>query len=92
MNVSRQTLDSLAAQTGFRPGTLEKVVRLGQLAADISKSAHEGLDDAGATDLDLSLHEGQIVTNVSLSEGHIAGSSSASGRTRLRIAAPSVTL
>ncbi len=37
MNVSRQTLDSLAAQTGFRPGTLEKVVRLGQLAADISR-------------------------------------------------------
>ncbi len=37
MSVSRQTLESLAAETGFRPGTVEKVVRLGQLAADISR-------------------------------------------------------
>ena len=92
MNVSRQTLDSLAAQTGFRPGTLEKVVRLGQLAADISKSATRASMTLARPPSTLSLHEGQIVTNVSLSEGHIAGSSSASGRTRLRIAAPGVTL
>ena len=37
MSVSRQTLESLAAETGFRPGTVEKVVRLGQLAADVGR-------------------------------------------------------
>ncbi len=37
MSVSRQKLESLAADTGFRPGTVEKVVRLGQLAAHIGR-------------------------------------------------------
>lgn len=37
MSISPQRLESLAAETGFRPGTLEKVVRLGELAADIGR-------------------------------------------------------
>jgi predicted nucleotidyltransferase component of viral defense system len=37
MNVSVQRLRDLSAETGFRPGGLEKVVRLGELAANISR-------------------------------------------------------
>jgi hypothetical protein len=37
MSVSRQTLAAASAETGFRPETLEKVVRLGQLAHDIGR-------------------------------------------------------
>ena len=37
MTVSRQTLDRLSGETGFRPDALEKVLRLGELAADIGR-------------------------------------------------------
>ncbi len=37
MNVSRQFLERIAGETGFRPGTLEKVVRLADLAGDIAR-------------------------------------------------------
>jgi predicted nucleotidyltransferase component of viral defense system len=37
MSVSRQTLESLSGETGFRPATLEKVIRLGDLVADIGR-------------------------------------------------------
>lgn len=37
MNSSPEQLEALAAQTGFRPQTLEKVIRLGELAADIGR-------------------------------------------------------
>ena len=37
MNLSAEYLDELAADTGFRPETLEKVIRLGELAADIGR-------------------------------------------------------
>jgi predicted nucleotidyltransferase component of viral defense system len=37
MSVSRETLAAASAETGFRPETLEKVVRLGQLAHDIAR-------------------------------------------------------
>lgn len=37
MSVSRQTLESLSAETRFRPATLEKVMRLGELVADIGR-------------------------------------------------------
>jgi len=37
MNLSAEHIEGLAATTGFRPETLEKVIRLGELAADISR-------------------------------------------------------
>jgi len=37
MNLSAEHVEGLAAQTGFRPETLEKVIRLGELAADIGR-------------------------------------------------------
>lgn len=37
MNLSAEHLSRLAAETGFRPETLEKVVRLGELSADIGR-------------------------------------------------------
>lgn len=37
MKLSAEYLDGLAADTGFRPETLEKVIRLGELAADIGR-------------------------------------------------------
>lgn len=37
MSISRQSIESLAGETGFRAATLEKVVRLGELAADIGR-------------------------------------------------------
>lgn len=37
MNLSAEHVDGLAAETGFRPETLEKVIRLGELAADIGR-------------------------------------------------------
>jgi len=37
MNLSAEHLDGLAVKTGFRPETLEKVIRLGELAADIGR-------------------------------------------------------
>jgi hypothetical protein len=37
VTVSRQTLDRLSGETGFRPDALEKVIRLGELAADIGR-------------------------------------------------------
>ena len=37
MSASRQTLEGLSAETGFRPATLDKVIRLGELAAEIGR-------------------------------------------------------
>lgn len=37
MNLSAEHLDGLAVKTGFRPESLEKVIRLGELAADIGR-------------------------------------------------------
>lgn len=37
MSVSRERLRDLAAATGFRPETLEKVIRLGEVLAEISR-------------------------------------------------------
>lgn len=37
MNVSRELLDRLSAETGFQAAALEKVVRLGAFAADVSR-------------------------------------------------------
>ena len=37
MSVSRQFLERAAAETGFQPVALEKVVRLGEVAADIGR-------------------------------------------------------
>ncbi len=37
MNLSAEHIEGLAAETGFRPETLEKVIRLGELAADIGR-------------------------------------------------------
>lgn len=37
MNLSAEHVDGLAAETGFRPETLEKVIRMGELAADIGR-------------------------------------------------------
>ncbi len=37
MNLSAEHIEGLAAKTGFRPETLEKVIRLGELAADIGR-------------------------------------------------------
>ncbi len=37
MNLSAERIERLAAETGFRPETLEKVIRLGELAADIGR-------------------------------------------------------
>ena len=37
MNLSAEYLDGLAADTGFRPDTLEKVIRLGELVADVGR-------------------------------------------------------
>lgn len=37
MKLERQNLEELAAQTGFRPATLEKVIRLGDFGADIAR-------------------------------------------------------
>jgi predicted nucleotidyltransferase component of viral defense system len=37
MNLSADHIQGLATETGFRPETLEKVIRLGELAADIGR-------------------------------------------------------
>lgn len=37
MNLSAEHLEGLASQTDFRPETLEKVIRLGELAADVAR-------------------------------------------------------
>lgn len=43
MSVSRAFLERCAADTGYRPGSLEKVVRLGSLAADIGRHPFLGV-------------------------------------------------
>jgi len=37
MNLSAEHIEGLAAETGFRPETLEKVIRLGEFAADVGR-------------------------------------------------------
>jgi len=37
MNLSAEHLEGLGAETGFRPDTLEKVIRLGEFAADVGR-------------------------------------------------------
>ena len=37
MNLSAEHIEALAVETGFRTETLEKVIRLGELAADIGR-------------------------------------------------------
>ena len=37
MNLSAEHIEALATETGFRSGTLEKVVRLGEYAADVGR-------------------------------------------------------
>jgi predicted nucleotidyltransferase component of viral defense system len=37
MNVDRTTIDRLAAETGFAPGAMEKVIRLGDMLADVQR-------------------------------------------------------
>jgi len=37
MSVSLDYLQRFGAQTGFQPATLEKVVRLGELAGDVAR-------------------------------------------------------
>jgi hypothetical protein len=37
MKLSAEYLEGLAAETGFRAATLEKVIRLGEVAADVSR-------------------------------------------------------
>ena len=37
MNLSAEHIDGLAMESGFRPETLEKVIRLGEMAADIGR-------------------------------------------------------
>ncbi len=37
MNLSAEHIERLAAETGFRPETLEKVIRLGEFAADVGR-------------------------------------------------------
>ncbi len=37
MNLSAEHIEGLAIETGFRPETLEKVIRLGEFAADIGR-------------------------------------------------------
>lgn len=37
MNLSAEHISGLAAETGFRPETLEKVIRLGEFAADVGR-------------------------------------------------------
>jgi hypothetical protein len=41
MNLSRETLTHLEAETGFRASTLEKVLRLGAIAREVAE--HPGL-------------------------------------------------
>lgn len=37
MNLSAEHIEGLASETGFRPETLEKVIRLGEFAADVGR-------------------------------------------------------
>ena len=37
MNLSAEHIAGLAAETGFRPETLEKVIRLGEFAVDVGR-------------------------------------------------------
>ncbi len=37
MNLSAEYIEGLATETGFRPETLEKVIRLGEFAADVGR-------------------------------------------------------
>ena len=37
MNLSAEHIENLATETGFRPETLEKVIRLGEFAADVGR-------------------------------------------------------
>lgn len=55
MNLGKEHIEGLAAETGFRPETLEKVIRLGEFAADVGR--HPLLSDVlalkGGTALNL---------------------------------------
>jgi len=55
MGVSFEYLQRCAAETGFQPGILEKVVRLGELAGDIARHPRlgEALALKGGTPLNL---------------------------------------
>jgi len=55
MGVSFEYLQRYAAETGFQPGILEKVVRLGELAGDIARHPRlgEALALKGGTPLNL---------------------------------------
>ena len=37
MNLSADYIEGLASEAGFRPETLEKVIRLGEFAADVGR-------------------------------------------------------
>lgn len=37
MNLSAEYIEELATETGFRPETLEKLIRLGEFAADVGR-------------------------------------------------------
>jgi len=37
MNLSAEHIEGLASEIGFRPETLEKVIRLGEFAADVGR-------------------------------------------------------
>ena len=48
MSVSLQFLERASAETGFQQVALEKVVRLGELAAEIGRPwCHDGADESG---------------------------------------------
>jgi hypothetical protein len=59
MSVSAEFLDRCAAETGFPPATLEKVIRLGELAGDVGRHPFLGevLALKGGTALNLRLEE-----------------------------------
>lgn len=74
MNVSLQYLQQCAAQTGFQPQSLEKVIRLGTLAGAIA--AHPLLGKAlalkGGTALNLCLGEAPTRLSVDLDYNYVA--------------------
>jgi hypothetical protein len=59
MRVSRQFLERCAAETGYRPASLEKVIRLGEMAADVGRHPFLGsvLALKGGTALNLCFGE-----------------------------------
>lgn len=59
MNLTAEFLDRCAAETGFPPSTLEKVIRLGELAGDVSRHPllSEVLALKGGTALNLGREE-----------------------------------